>query len=128
MRGRTRNRDRARGWARFCGWALAGFLLASLVSQAAIFLFPLGVLLVCVMVRWTSEQRELLGLLAGAGCAAGVIGLLNLNDGGCSTHEDALTTTITCGGFDGKPWLAAGVVMVAGAALAYLRVGRNSAI
>jgi hypothetical protein len=130
LRDRKLSRDRARGWARFCGWGLAGFLLASFVTQVAIFLFPLGVLVVCVMVRWTREQRELLGALAGLGCAAGLIGLLHLHDGGCSTHRDAegLTTTISCGGFDGKPWLAVGVLALAAAAVAYQRAGHKSAI
>jgi hypothetical protein len=131
MRSRKLNRDRAGGWARFCGWGLAGFLLASLVSQAVIFLFPLGVLVVWVMVRRTREPRELLGSLAGLGCAAGLIGVLHLHDGGCSVHGETrtlTTTTISCGGFDGKPWLTVGVLMVAVAALTYRYVGRKSGI
>lgn len=115
-----------RGWARFCGWALAGFLLASILSQIGIFLAPLGVAVVLVMIRRTREARELLGAVAGVGCVATTIGLLHLSDGGCSTHHDARSTSISCGGFDGKPWLAAGLAIVAAALLAYHQMGRGS--
>jgi hypothetical protein len=117
---------RALGWARFCGWALAGFLLTSLVSQVAIVLVPVGVLTVCVMVGQTRERRELLGVVAGLGCAVALIGAIHVDDGGCATHRDARTTRVSCGGFDGKPWLAVGLMLTAAAALAYEHIGRRS--
>jgi hypothetical protein len=69
----------------------------------------------------------MLGLLEGAGGVSAVIGLVNLNYRPCSGTLVLRPgqSSISCGGFDGTPWLIAGLATMTLAAAVYWRVGRS---
>jgi hypothetical protein len=94
----------------------------SFVSAIGVFMLPAGALL-ALLLSGRSQVWEPLGLLEGAGLAGAVIGILNLNSGRpCTSHSLQLTagqTSASCGGFDGTPWLIAGLTVMTVALLAF---------
>lgn len=108
-------------------WGLVGICLALVVSQLGLFTLPAGVL-VALFLRARGERRERLGLLEGAGVVSAVVGVVNLNYRPCSSGDAVLRvgqTSVSCGGFDGTPWLIAGLVTMTLVAVAYWRIGRR---
>lgn len=113
-------------WFRFLAWGLIGVCLSLVVSQIGLFTLPIGILLILVM-RRRGESRERLGLLAGAGAVGAVVGFANLNYRPCSSGVTVLRigqASVSCGGFDGTPWLIAGLATMMLAAVAYWRIRR----
>lgn len=122
--------DRHRGWAWFLAWSVPGACVAVGVSQVGLLTIPLGALLGI----WLSRRGagwEALGLLAGVGLVGALIGLINLGANPCPSDETVVLgpgeTDASCGGFDGRPWLVAGLVFIATGVLAYRRLTRHAA-
>ena len=114
-------RGSARQWALFLAWAIAGAALALFVSQIGFFTVPLGLVLVAVLLRRGGDE-EALGLFAGAGAVAALIGVLNLDYHPCPRGVHVLKpgeTSFECGGFDGTPWLIAGALAMAAALICF---------
>ena len=119
-------------WLWFIAWAFPGACFGLSISALAIFALPLGILAVLVL-RKRSGGREALGLLAGIGVVVAVIGSTHVRYQACSATGGSLFLRIgqtsvgsSCGGVDGIPWLIAGVVLTAAAAILYLLASRRS--
>jgi hypothetical protein len=100
-------------WSGFWAWMLVGALLC----LGVLALLSIGVLLLLAGLvaagvvgrRWPSG-RNAVGLAAGAGLAALVVAFLNRHaQPSCSANYGS------CDEFDIRPWLAAGVALLAGA-------------
>src|SRR4051812_6916478 len=95
----------------FFGWVLAGSCLALGVSQIGVFTIPVGLVIAIVLSR-RAARSDALGLVIGAGLVAVVVGLLNLDYSSCGDGGDLRVgpgQEVSCGGLDGRPWLAAGL-------------------
>ena len=117
----------ARRWPGFLGWTLAGACLTLAVSQIGVFTIPIGIVLVAVCAYWA--PRDALGFLEGAGIVCAVIGAMNLDyrpcpSGGTTILEPGQTDA-GCGGFDGTPWLVAGLAVSVAVALVWLTLRRR---
>lgn len=113
-------------WIRFLGWTLVGLCFASGVSQIGLLTVPIGVVLAIWLARG-NPGREMLGLLEGVGAIGVVVGLVNLDYRPCPSGQVVLRpdqTSFSCGGFDGTPWLIAGLVVMALVPLAYRQLRR----
>jgi hypothetical protein len=112
----------------FLAWSVAGACLALIVSQVGALTLAIGLLLVALLL-WRARGREAIGLLAGAGAVAVLVGVINLGYNPCPSGPVVLKpgqTDFECGGFDGAPWLAVGLALMVVAAIAF-RLMRRSA-
>lgn len=113
------------GWRWFAAWAAAGALLAfSLVAAASVGLFvlPVAALALWAILRGSPPRWSAFGLVSGAGLVSMLVGALNRGSSPCPESgqltESPGAGPVECGGLDGTPFLAAGVVLVlAGPAL-----------
>ena len=114
-------------WLRVLGWGVVGVCFALLVSQIGLFVLPIGLVLALILSRG-GRGADMLGLLVGAGAVSAVIGFANLNYRACSDGPVVLRpgqSSVSCGGFDGTPWLIAGLVTMTLAAAVYWRLNRS---
>src|SRR4051812_14515671 len=114
---------RVPAWKWFTGWALAGSCLALGVSQIGVFTIPVG-LVIAIFLSRQAARSDALGLLVGAGIVAVVVGLFNLDYSSCGGGGELRIGPgheVSCGGLDGRPWLAAGLLLVGAGLLAYRR-------
>jgi hypothetical protein len=91
---------RARGWILFGVWALEGAVFALGVLAAAsfgLFLVPLAALLLWWLARTAGASAEMLGAVSGAGVPTLVVAILERGPDG----------------LDARPWLVAGLLLVA---------------
>lgn len=109
---------------RFSCWAaLSAAFTIGITSEIGIFVLPVVVLIGGIAFRWLwrpDHRRELLGLVAGPALVAIVLGALNVGSHPCGGGSISLpspgpggTLSTSCGGFDGKPWLIAGLALLA---------------
>lgn len=116
-------------WGWFAAWSLPGACIALGVSQIGLVTLPLGVLLGVWLSR-RSAARDSLGLVEGVGLVGVVIGLLNLDYSPCPSDRTLTLApgqaSVSCGGFDGRPWLVAGMALVALGVLSYWLVTRRA--
>jgi hypothetical protein len=118
---------RARQLALFTAWGVAGASLTLIVSQIGFFTVPAGLVLVLALLRYGGNE-EALGLFAGAGAVAAVIGVLNLDYHPCSDGPVVLPpgqTSYECGGFDGMPWLIVGAALMTAAVVGFALLRRS---
>jgi hypothetical protein len=118
----------ARQWALFAAWGVAGASLTLIVSQIAFFTVPAGLVLLLVLLRYGGNE-EALGLFAGAGAVATVIGVLNLGYHPCPRDGPVVLppgqTSYECGGFDGTPWLILGAALMTAAVVGFALLRRS---
>jgi hypothetical protein len=103
----------ARGWLWFWAWALEGGIFAfSVLAAASIGLFemPLALVGLVLLARARAAGPQMFGALTGAGVPTLVVALLAQGPGG----------------LDARPWLAAGLLLVAGGLGGYLAVRRRA--
>ena len=117
------------GWRGFAAWAVAGGLITfSFLSWVGIFVLPATLVACWFATRSARSSLELLGALLGAGlvCLGIAFGARDYNPcpPGGSLRVPPGETSVSCGGFDPVPWLAAGLALVLVGALAY-GVGRR---
>jgi hypothetical protein len=117
-----------RRWTMFVLWAAAGAALTLIVSAVGVFTVPAGIALVVVLT--VLAPREVIGFVAGVGATAAVIGTLNLGYTPCSSVEvlGPGQTDFECGGFDGTPWLVAGLALLAAAVLLFAALSRGRSV
>ena len=107
----------SKGWSAFGAWAIAGALWSvTLISFVGLFTLPFALLLTGLLVRYSPQRRDALGLLAGAAGVALVLGVVNLGYQPC---PESGTLTIlsgegssSCGGFAPAPFFVVGVVLM----------------
>jgi hypothetical protein len=121
-----------RSWTWFVAWMTPGVCLAFGVTALGIFTLPVGVLIVAVL-RLRRPTAEAWGLLAGIGAIVAWIGSLNLDYRACTTSNAGhltltvagrSSTTYSCGGVNGLPWLIVGGCAAGVAILAYVLMTR----
>jgi hypothetical protein len=111
------------GWLRFFVWGVAGACFALAISAVGVFTVPLAALLAVGLRKAPGSDRELLGLLEGAGAIIAVVGALNLDYRSCwsrAVHLSVGQRSFSCGGVDGTPWLIVGIAAMLLALLTYL--------
>ena len=109
------------GWSAYVVWAICGALWAfSFLSFVGPVVWPLAAALTWLAFKYTSQRRDALGLVAGAGAFVLFTGLLHIRDLPCDSPRAA--TASGCGGFDSKPWLIIGSIVLLGAVLLYRSV------
>jgi hypothetical protein len=97
------------GKVRFGLWTVAGALLtlAGLSLQVGL----LAVLIGAAVVGWRRPTSGALGVLAGSGCVALYVALINRAGPGASCTQGA--NSVVCGEhFDPMPWLIAGLALI----------------
>jgi hypothetical protein len=104
---------RRRGWPWFGGWALTGALFAFAVVSAlsiGLFVLPFALVAFWMLGRRGAAGAEMLGAVSGAGAPC------------------LLVAAVAAGSEapDGRPWLAAGLLLVATGIAAYAMVRRRS--
>jgi len=114
------------GWRAFGVWAVVGSLFGfALVALASIGLFILVLAIAAAALVATGERvrvwPEITGVLAGLGAFPLVVGLLNVGSTPCPSSGSAASgaASVSCGGFDPVPWLAAGTALIAAGLAAY---------
>jgi hypothetical protein len=125
---RTGHRNAPRGWLRFLAWSATGACLALGISAIGLFTVPAGLLFAVGLTTTLRTGRELLGLLAGVGAVSVFVGAISLHYRACPKGPVVLAPgqgSFSCGGFDGTPWLIAGLAVTALAAALYWRIGRR---
>ena len=106
----------SKGWSAFGAWAIAGALWSvTLISFVGLFTLAFALLLTGLLVRYSPQRRDALGLLAGAAGVALVLGVVNLGYHPCP--ESATLTmsgegSSSCGGFAPAPFFVVGVVLM----------------
>jgi hypothetical protein len=110
-------------WLRFFMWAVTGACFALGITSPGVFTVPLGLLLVVFLTRTRGNGHELLGLLEGAAAIIVLIGALNLDYRSCTAESHLVRGGPSCGGVNGPPWLAAGVMLMLLAVIAFWRWG-----
>ena len=105
------------GWRAYFAFVLAGALLSFGLAGAAsvgLFVLPIGVVLFGLGIAYAPDTRDRWGVLAGVGAVGVLIGALNFNYQPCGEGPTILNDegTYSCGGFDGRPWLAVGMLMI----------------
>jgi hypothetical protein len=104
---------RPRGWSLLGLWALEGAIFALSVLAAAsfgLFLVPLAAVLLWWLARNAGAGPEMLGALSGMGGPTLAVAILGREPGG----------------LDWRPWLAAGLVLVAAGIGAYVFARRHA--
>ena len=102
------------GCGRFWLWAVAGAAVAFAIIAAAsigLFVLPLAIVVTVLAARSTRRRIEALGGLVGAAIICFLIAWLQRGPGG----------------FDSRPWLAAGVVLAAAGVAGYAVLTRRLA-
>ena len=107
----------SKGWSAFGAWAIAGSLWSvTLISFVGLFTLPFALLLTGLLVRYSPQRRDALGLLAGAAGVALVLGVVNLGYQPCP--ESGTLTMLSgegsssCGGVAPAPFFVVGVVLM----------------
>lgn len=113
-------------------WFLAWTGSGALIAFTALGLASIGIFVLPFAIAGTAAVRNRarfwpdgLGMGAGIGIMAIVIGVLNLGYRPCPSGSISLgpgQTSFECGGFDPVPWFVAGSLLVAASVLAYLFV------
>src|SRR5882762_1761790 len=100
-------------WRWFFVWATVGACLALGDSQVGLLTVPVGVLLALFLALKRRFGIALVGLIEGVAVVCAVVGALNLNSTPCPPSGSVGLLpgqeSVSCGGFDGAPWLIAGV-------------------
>ncbi|MDH3605735.1 MAG: hypothetical protein OER12_01925 [Acidimicrobiia bacterium] len=121
------------GWRAFLSFVLAGGLIVFGILGAAsvgLFVLPFGMILFGLSIAYAPDTRDRWGVLAGVGAIGVFIGVLNLNYQPCD--EGWVTVppgedSYSCGGFDGRPILAIGLLLIVVALIMYRRARANAA-
>jgi hypothetical protein len=96
----------------FVGWAIAGAgTVLGLISLGPLALLP-AIALIVILATRDGTGHAAWGLLAGAGALLLFVAYVQRD--GPGTHCSSTPTSVTCGeSLDPRPWLAAGLVLVA---------------
>jgi len=124
------------GWRAFLSYVLAGGLLVFGILGAAsvgLFVLPFGVVLFGLSIAYAPDTRDRWGVLAGVGAIGVLIGILNINYQPCGEGPVTVRPPIgedfsySCGGFDGRPFLAIGLLLIVASLIMYRRARARSA-
>jgi hypothetical protein len=120
------------GWWALGEWSLAvGIVAIAVLSLPSLGLFLLPVALAaCALaaIRNRAWPEGASGVLVGTGVAGLLVGFLNLGYVPCSSGPMELApgeSSYSCGGFDPRPWLVAGVLLLGGGLVAYFLLSRG---
>ena len=105
----------------FAGWVVVG-ALGAVTALGAIFVLPVFLLAGVVVARRTRHPTDAIGVVTGIGVMLLVVAFINRDStpcppGGLSIPPGA--TSVSCGGFDPHPWLAAGLAFFLGGVALY---------
>jgi hypothetical protein len=129
----VRRPRRGRSWQWFFAWMIPGICLGFGVTSLGIFLVPVG-LITGVALRSRSRTVDSIGGLAGLGAVVLWIGAINLDYQACGSHAPRFilppgaptSTSFSCGGVNGLPWMILGASAAAVAIALYLLMTRSA--
>jgi len=110
------------------GWFLVGVCVALGVTQLIFVSFPVAAVLIALLAL-RSQGPELLGIPLGVGALGVWIGA---NNHYTPCPSNGVFTLLpgqreaSCGGFDGLPWLVAGVMVMLGSLVLYAVLTRHA--
>ena len=118
-------------WIGFTHWAGAGVLVSLSLAAAAsfgLFLLPVAGAAIVLLARRGGAWPVPLGVVAGVGVTLLALAALNLDSAPCTGTTLTVApgeTSVSCGGFDPRPFAVAGALLVAGATIAFVALLRR---
>lgn len=135
-RSRGQPGGQGRGCRWFWAWSLVGAALGfSFLTGLSIglLLLPFALLLLWLVVYLSPRWLESIGFFEGVGLLLLVVAYLHRGDRACTTNGTLNLApgsqpgdSVSCGGLDPHPWLYAGLVIAALAAMAYAVARRGA--
>lgn len=112
------------GWPAFTAWAFCGALWTfSVLSFAGLYTLPLAVVLTWLLLRYSTDKRDAIGLIAGAAALLIYVGSAHIGETPCP-ESGTLTippgeTSVSCSDFVSTPWLVGGILLLVVAFVLY---------
>ena len=125
--------DKSIGWPAFFWYVLSGGLLSFGIVAAAsvgLLVLPFGMVLFGLLIAYAPDPRDRWGVFTGVGAVGILIGLLNIDNRPCAgwvsgqetgSTSSGATSSVSCGGLDGRPWLVIGVLLIVVSLVVYRR-------
>ena len=113
-------------WVWFAAWATLGCLVALGTLSVQLLMAPLTIVAVLALILTRKVSRAAFGLFTGIGAACLLVAFLNRRGPGLVAWHTA-TSAGADEYLDPRPWLIAGVILVAAGTLAFIRRRRSSA-
>lgn len=113
------------GWPAFVAWALCGALWTfSVLSFAGLFTMPLAAVLTWLLIRYSSDRHDAIGLVAGVAAflvyvGSAHIGELPCPESGTLTILPGEEGSVSCSDFVSTPWLVGGMLLLVVALVLY---------
>lgn len=106
------------GWAAFVAWTFCGALWTfSVLSFAGLFTLPLATVLTWLLIRYSIDRRDAIGLIAGVAAVLVYVGSAHITEMPCP-ESGTLTglpggdRSVSCTDFVSTPWLVGGVLLL----------------
>jgi amino acid transporter len=117
------------GWPAFVAWSFCGALWAvSVLSFVGLFTLPLAAGLTWLLIRYTTDRHDALGLVAGVAALFVYIGSAHIGEPPCPESGVLAIpqgeSSASCTNFVSTPWLVAGILLLVVGLVLY-RMARN---
>jgi hypothetical protein len=116
------------GWPAFAAWTFCGALWTlSVLSFAGLFTLPLAAVLTWLLIRYSTDRRDAIGLIAGVAALLVHVGAAHIGEAPCP-ESGTLTIpageegSVSCTDFVSGPWLVGGILLLVVALVLYLMV------
>ena len=116
---------RKTGWIAFSLWAVPGIVAGLQVSAIGVLLLPVGLVVIVLLAKVIRIWPEVLGICEGIAAVCFLVVALNADYWTCPPSGEVITrtkdsvTVESCGTLNPWPWLAIGLTLAVGAAVAY---------
>lgn len=105
------------GWPAFAAWTFCGALWTlSVLSFAGLFTLPLAAVLTWLLIRYSTDRRDAIGLIAGVAAFLLYVGSAHIGQPRCP--ESGILTvppgggSVSCTNFVPTPWLVGGILLL----------------
>ena len=120
------------GWPAFVAWMFCGALWTfSVLSFAGLFTLPLAAVLTWLLIRYSTDRHDAIGLIAGVAVLLVYVGSAHIGETPCP-ESGTLTIppggegSVSCIDFVSTPWLVGGILLLVVALVLYRMVrGRH---
>lgn len=119
------------GWTAFVAWTVCGALWTfSVLSFTGLFTLPLAAVLTWLLIRYTTDKRDAIGLVAGVAALVVYVGSAHIGETRCP-ESGTLTIlpggegSVSCTDFVSTPWLVGGILLLGAALVLYRMVRRR---
>jgi len=108
----------ASGWPAFVAWTFSGALWTfSVLSFAGLFTLPLAAVLTWLLIRYSTDKRDAIGLIGGVAVFLVYVGSAHIGETPCP-RIGTLTIlpggegSVSCTDFVSTPWLVGGILLL----------------